>query len=154
MINISKEFEPIRSPHAGDDYFENLDYALLKLYQPIGDRQISKVEGQDAERGHIELGATTNVKVNDELMLFSHPNGKAVKYSSGNFLGYMENGGRVRYDASSDYGSSGGPIMSPRFNCIALHAARSAEIPPVHNVGVPIELILADIENKSPGLLG
>jgi len=148
-------FEPILSRCSKGKYFadepDKLDYCLLKLVSLIGEEQNSKVKGVSEERGHF-LMTSNEIELHnsEDVFIFHHPNGETIKCSPGQFESYENNEvrSRVRYDAPTLFGSSGGAVLNSNFDLVAIHHAGDGKKPPEFNQGIPIHLIKKDIESQ------
>ena len=85
-----------------------------------------------------------------DVFVFHHPSGGPVKCSPGQFEAYEDEDvkSRVRYDAPTLYGSSGGAVLNANFDLVALHHAGDNAKPPKFNQGIPIHLIKKDIDRQ------
>ncbi len=116
-----------------------LDFALLKLAQPIGEETI-----QADPRGWIDLTHPAPAPVaGDILFIVQHPKGDPLKLAIGATKGMNGNGTRVRYDANTEGGSSGSPCFDTKLRLVALHHGGDPDYwrPAEYNQGIPIALI-------------
>lgn len=96
----------------------HLDYALLKLAQPIG----NKPGPIGAKRGWIETNIATQPPADNSLMLvLQHPSGDPIKLDLGVMLGERYGGVRLKHDVNTVGGSSGSPCFDVKLNLVALH---------------------------------
>ncbi len=126
-----------------------LDYALLRLAQPIGDQP-----GPGGEpRGWITTQRATAIPaVGDVLFVLQHPQGDPLKLAIGVSRGANGNGSRVLHDANTVNGSSGSPCLNAKLELVALHNAGDPLYDgvigaPQHNQAVPVEAILASVDS-------
>jgi hypothetical protein len=95
-----------------------LDYALLKLAQPIG----NKPGPIGAKRGWIETSISTQPPADNSLLLIlQHPSGDPIKLDLGVMLGERYGGVRLKHDVNTVGGSSGSPCFDVKLNLVALH---------------------------------
>ena len=124
---------------------------MLKLSGLAGEEQNSKVKGVSEERGHFLMTSNEIELANSEdVFIFHHPEGDTIKCSPGQFEAYENADGhsRVRYDAPTLFGSSGGAVLNSNFDLVAIHHAGDGKKPPEFNQGIPIHLIKNDIESQ------
>ena len=148
-FDFDLDFEPVISLVSSGDRFDEepmkLDYAYLKLMENIGG------DSEPNPRGsfNMRLG---EARLSDEqdVLVFHHPSADPVKFSFGQFQSYEDEDvrSRVRYDATTLYGSSGGAVLNANFELIALHHAGDSHKPPQFNQGIPIHLIKKDIDRQ------
>jgi hypothetical protein len=126
-----------------------LDYAVFRITQPLGERPIRKSGG--AVRGWIPLEHIANpLPANARLIVFQHPQGVAQQFDIGEFSRPAVNMQRLWYSVSAAKGSSGGATVCVEDGkLLALHNAE-VENPPALpneklNQGVPIDLIANDL---------
>jgi Trypsin-like peptidase domain len=92
-----------------------LDYAILRLH----DREDNPL----ARYGVLPLDADAPLTVQTQLCVIQHPRGMPQQYASGFYRGEWTGGyGRFLYDAETDNGASGGPVLNVNtWRVIALH---------------------------------
>lgn len=141
-----------KSPYAKSDVGESgeagaeeLDYALLRLAAPIG-----KAPGMKAEqRGWFSLASEgALLAVRDFVVVPQHPEGETLSVAWGNVLAFNSMATRVRYDATTDEGSSGAPCFTADLAVFGLHHATDPATKPKFNQAVPLNLIVADLKTK------
>ena len=154
-IHIDDGFLPITSPVSAGELFdenpEHLDYTYLRLSENIGASQISQTLGVSEARGYFPMSVDETVLQDEEdVFVFHHPKGEPVKCSPGQFEAYEDGQirSRVRYDAPTLFGSSGGAVLNGNFDLVALHHAGDGADPPKFNQGIPIHLIKKDIDRQ------
>ena len=76
----------------------------------------------------------------DDVFVFQHPQGSDIHLASGRFLKCY--GLDVFHSASTDYGSSGSPVLLTNGQVVALHKARSAKKSSEYNVAVMMKAII------------
>jgi hypothetical protein len=136
-------------PTLGDAPETELDYALLRLAEPIGD---SPVGGDTADsvllknpqpRGWIDVNVQpAPLSVGNQVFLLQHPKGEPLRLSIGTVKEFNgEKRTRMRYDANSQDGSSGSPCFNADLQLVALHHAYDPAFPRKWNQAVPLDKI-------------
>jgi hypothetical protein len=124
---------------------DELDFAVLRVRDSPGERPaglVSGVRGASA-RGWIraaQVGAD-GYAAGHPLFILQHPLGLPLKLAVGRSDGLNANGTRLRYQASTDFGSSGSPCLNANLELVGLHHAGDPGIPPAYNSAVPIAAI-------------
>lgn len=138
-------FDTKPDPKGGDPTNDELDYALVRLAEPIGDEAISPKS--EELRGWVPL---TAAKVfYDKLRMISilqHPSGGPMKLAMGMAEKLVLNNAknRVRHGVPTLPGSSGSPLFDQDWTLIALHHSGDPKsIKPEYNEAIPIALIAA-----------
>lgn len=125
-------------PESGIAAGNELDFALLRLAKPLG-----KV------RGWYELkDAAAPPETASPIWIFQHPKGEVQQYSFGWTLPERRAPHRLRYDANTFGGSSGGLVLNDRMQPVALHHAGDPldeEMVHEYNQGIPLNEIHAAI---------
>ncbi|CAN7218416.1 trypsin-like serine peptidase [Mesorhizobium sp. LjNodule214] len=120
---------------------DELDYALLKLADPVG----NDVLDGGISRGFLELpGKDWNLKIGAPLLIVQHPDGAPMKLAMDTqaVLSLNANGTRIQYTTNTEPGSSGSPCFSMDWDLVALHhSGDPAWGVPLYNQGVPIGLV-------------
>lgn len=139
---------------------DELDYALLRLAEPVGSQPIGlKPEPLAPERGWIELRSKPqSVVANDRIWIFQHPQDlsvpsqprlQAMKLSNGKVLEWAGNGIRLRHDARTLPGSSGSVCCDDKLEVVALHQGGDPQDWPNYrgkfNQAIPLERIVTDL---------
>lgn len=120
----------------GEPAATELDYALIQLARPIGD-----------ERGWFELSRDPIVTmVGDLVVIPQHASGEPASIAWGKIVELPAHGLRLRYDTTTEGGSSGSPCFSPDFELIGLHHAADPDSRPDFNQAIPIWRVARDIE--------
>jgi SLOG cluster2/Trypsin-like peptidase domain/Effector-associated domain 1 len=137
-----------------------LDYALLRLAEPVGDQPVGENSEVDApKRGWITIQShPPMVEKGDRIWVFQHPQDDSdprkrrqlpMKLADGRVLGFAGAGIRLRHDASTLKGSSGSPCCNIQLVPVALHhAGDPRDWPDYHgeyNQAIPLALIVADL---------
>ena len=162
------------SPHSAADLerprrtmtpgVDELDYALLRLAEPVGSQAIPLGHGTDPgarNRGWIELPEHPwPFATESTLFIVQHPNGSPMALAM-DFEAKMElnaNATRVIYQTGTEPGSSGSPCFNQHWDLVALHHAGDPLYPEMYpgsfNEGVPIHRIVERLRslNKTDGL--
>jgi hypothetical protein len=125
---------------------EELDYALLRLREKFGRTHASP----DHERGWFDLDARRQVlAVRDFVVVPQHPQGRSLEVAWGAVLDFNGTGTRVRYDTTTDAGSSGSPCLTVDLDIFGLHHATDPGLKPKFNQAIPLDLIASDLQAKN-----
>jgi V8-like Glu-specific endopeptidase len=155
--NVPAHFDPewlvAKSPYSpadvqgvGEATTEELDYALLRLADQIGNAPVAV----DKMRGWFDLNAERALlAVRDFVVIPQHPKGRMLEVAWGAVLDFNGAGTRVRYDTSTEAGSSGSPCLSVDLDVFGLHHATDPRRNPTFNQAVPLDLIAQDLKSKS-----
>lgn len=140
-----KAYRPDRSPDLNE-----LDYAVIRLSERIGEMPIGNGTPESSPRGWITLPASGKSTVaKSTLHILQHPDAEPLKLALGAeaVLGENANGTRVRYETNTLPGSSGSPGFDADWNLVALHHAGDPRYPELHraeyNQGIPIRAVTA-----------
>lgn len=130
----------------------HLDYALLRLSRPVG---TMLARSGKVPRGWYYCGGVSfALKPRQRLLIFQHPNGDPLKYDDSRVLSVNDNASRVRYNVNTLPGSSGALGLDASMTPAVLHHAGDPSWRPAeYNQGIPIVLVVADIEHRRPGIL-
>lgn len=130
----------------GEPAPDQLDYALLRLSKNIGAAPVAA----DAQRGWFNLSDKRPlVTIRDFIVIPQHPRGRRLEVAWGSVLNFNGSGTRVRYDATTDAGSSGSPCLTVDLEIFGLHHAAAPRQNPEYNQAIPLELIASDLKTKS-----
>jgi hypothetical protein len=120
-------------PQAGE-----LDYALLPLAGRPGDL-----------RGWYTLDPLPRLlPLNDFLFVCQHAGARALQLAMGTITDFPGKALRIRYDETTEPGSSGSPCFSAELDPIGLHHAADPAATPTYNQAVPLWLIARDANAK------
>lgn len=132
--------ETTSTPDQPPPIADELDYALLRLAEPVGEQVIG-----GCQRGWVELpAAAPPITAGMPLLIVQHPDGAPMKLAldTDSVIGRTANGLRIRYKTNTDPGSSGSPCFSMDWDLIAMHHfGDPAWQVPLFNQGIPAELI-------------
>jgi hypothetical protein len=125
-----------------------LDYAVLKLASPVGDRPI--VDGGEP-RGFVDTSPPTSEPIlNSGLVVLQHPKAQPMKIDIGAVI--AKGPTRLRHSVNTEPGSSGAPVFDAALRFVALHHVGHQNGPaagdPGYNQAIPLQLILADARAK------
>jgi hypothetical protein len=148
---------------------QELDYALLRLAEKIAEQPLGeKPAGQQVEpgaalRGWITLpSAPPSAAKDDHLVIIQHPVDLSalpaevrplpMQIASGEVLGFVGDGIRMRHATRTLPGSSGSPCCNAHLELVALHHAGDPRDWPdykgEYNQAIPIGLIVADLKAR------
>lgn len=159
--------EPIRvlrfRPAADEELFpigqdrpvppHRLDFALILLEHPPPEP--TDAHGTPLARGFYLLDPHP-ADCTVPLLVFQHPAGRPLMHSPTRDSPRLSaDGRRVRYDANTLPGSSGGPVTDHNGRLVAMHqgGARGGPHAAPRNQGVPIHLIARALADDLPGIL-
>lgn len=132
------------NPTLGDAGPEEIDCALLRLAEPIGDLPVGgdTVDLEAPPRGWINANATPQpLAAGNQVFLLQHPKGEPLQLAIGTVKEFNANGTRLRYDANSKDGSSGSPCFNADLELVALHHAHDPAYPPKWNQAIPFSSV-------------
>ena len=133
---------------------DTLDYALLRLANPVGNEKISRYGNN--QRGWVKVckeQALPNSR--DIVFVIQHPKGEPVKLTIGEVTGASANDLRILHDANTLSGSSGSAMVNASLELVALHHAGDTLYhkhklgKPKQNQAIPIGAIVRHIENQN-----
>jgi V8-like Glu-specific endopeptidase len=89
-----------------------LDYAVIRISAPVG-----------RERGYYRLDQRRKPKIKSLVTIYQHPNGDMMQSAPGASCALWPKGidTRLRHDANTTGGSSGGLVLDAAFEPVALH---------------------------------
>ena len=135
-------------PGPMNDSLEFLDYAMLRLGQPVGDQPITS--GGDPRLTMDLTPPEEDPVVNNGLVILQHPGGEPMKIDIGSVL--VRGPTRIRHSVNTKPGSSGAPVFDAALRLVGIHHSGHANGPapadPGYNQAIPFSLILADARNK------
>ena len=114
-------------PAAGE-----LDFALLPLAKLVG----------DGPRGFYALDPVPRLLgLSDFVFVAQHAGGQDLQLAMGTITDFPGQALRIRYDVTTDHGSSGSPCLNAELDLIGLHHAADPAAEPTYNQAVPLWLI-------------
>ncbi len=120
---------------------DQLDYALLRLAQPVGQEIVS-----GTPRGNVTLESATPLPAAGSILFIGqHPELNPLKLAVGAIQAANANATRVRYDANTEPGSSGSPCFNVQLKLVALHHGGDPDykrLQGAFNQGIPTGLIV------------
>jgi V8-like Glu-specific endopeptidase len=129
----------------GEPGMDELDYALIRVSERVGDDPIEKGE----RRGYMRLKTSASLH-NGAIMVLQHPMRGELQFALGNVLGTNSSGSRVKHTAATQKGSSGSPVLDAMLGLVALHngTRRGTEYEKQsYNTAVPLVHIVADLRS-------
>lgn len=132
---------------------DELDYAIVRLAQPIGDLP---GPGGEAKRGFFTMSnLPPQPQPSDIIFIAQHPKGDPLKLALGSVLFSNDNKTRIRYDANTEGGSSGSPCLDAKLNLVALHHGGDPDYSRLarFNQGIPIDRIIERLAARPEILL-
>ncbi|MDQ1899323.1 trypsin-like peptidase domain-containing protein [Paracoccus sp. WLY502] len=130
---------------------ENLDFALIRLAQPVGEMPRDGEEGPDnPPRGWIAIDPALQAGEGDDLFILQHPEGAPLKLGVGRLTALHGNGLRWRHDVATEGGSSGSPVFNRELALIGLHHAGDPNYFRIalFNQAIPIARIVHWLQDK------
>jgi hypothetical protein len=128
-----------------------LDFALLRLAEPVGDLPRKGDPAPDnPARGWIGVDRSLAAGEGDDIFILQHPDGAPLKLGVGRITALFAQGLRMRHDVTTEPGSSGSPVLDRALRLIGLHhvgdpnAFRNA----LWNQAVPVANIIAFLDGK------
>lgn len=145
--------EADRTPDLQLPTADELDYALVRLNERIGEQPWAATPGKNAPpRGWIDITmAPATVPAKMAVIIAQHPNGRPLEMALDTagvdvdrHLSLNANQTRLRYATNTEGGSSGSPCFDFDWNPVALHHYGDPDFqhrPPNYNQGVPLAKI-------------
>jgi len=134
---------------------DELDYAVLRLAEPVGHEPVGKTSDPDAPvRGFIDLGkaAAASPAPGTSVFIVQHPKAEPLSLAmeTQGMLDANGNQTRLRYQTNTEGGSSGSPVFDQHWTLIALHHGGDPDFSkfhhPQYNQGIPIHLIVQRLQ--------
>ena len=147
VVPAAASWASFRSRHSQSDLTgtgepgpDELDFALVTLARDV-----------EPERPALAWPAAPPVVAQrDFLLIGQHPEGGAARIAFGEVVEMPRSGLRYRYDATTQPGSSGSPVLDLDLRLVGLHHAADPAGAPRYNQAVPIARIMAHL--KAQGL--
>jgi hypothetical protein len=149
---------------------DRLDFALIRLNEPIGEAPVTRGTYQRSSRGWLPLPSDPPLpRVGSPLFIWQHPavpesmaTSKLVvmpqKVADGAVLSILDGGLRLRHDVKTLHGSSGAACFDANFDLVALHHAGDPKLDANRlgkwNQAVPIKAIVAYLKLEHSDLIG
>ncbi len=149
---------------------DRLDFALIRLAEPIGEAPVARGSYRRSTRGWLPLPSDPPLPpVGAPLFIWQHPvvpeslaTSKLVvmpvKCASGAVLSVLDGGLRLRHDVKTLKGSSGAACFDANFDLVALHHAGDAKLDANKlgkwNQAVPIRAIVDYLKRGHQDLIG
>jgi hypothetical protein len=151
MVKLAADFRVDDSPYSrfdlevdpkpGEPTDDELDFALFRLAEPIGNQPVGKTSDSEI-RGWIELPTVAIDYAHRHVVaILQHPLAHPMKLALGMEQALQVNGtgNRIRYTVPTEAGSSGSPVFDGDWNLIALHHSGDPRtVKPEFNEGIPI----------------
>lgn len=146
------------TPLSADWPADALDFALVRLAEPIGDLPAGPVAGAPAAsplppRGWCPSAAGSPLEAGAHVIVVQHPRGAPISIAYGAVADPASNANRtrVRYEVSTTPGSSGSPCLDADWSLVALHHASDPATGEWgrFNQGIPIGAILGSLHVPS-----
>ncbi len=144
VVHHSPPTENERSATRGVDWEASdqyLDYAILQLQR----RSLIWSHGQLRPRGHYPIHFTPSRIAREQVLLLGHhPHGETIKSSFLTSPELNKNKTRIKYQADTMHGSSGGVIVNDSGRLVGLHHYASR----TDKHGVPIAAVARDLKAR------
>ncbi|UXU76505.1 MULTISPECIES: trypsin-like peptidase domain-containing protein [unclassified Paracoccus (in: a-proteobacteria)] len=130
---------------------ENLDFALLRLAEPLGEQPRQGQEGPgNPPRGWMTIDPTIPAGAGDDLLILQHPQGAPLKLGLGRLTELRAHGLRWRHDVATEPGSSGAPVFNRNLDLIGLHHAGDPNFArtAAFNQAVPLAAIIGRLTGQ------
>ncbi len=150
------------TPHGGPPAPEDLDYAVIRLADPVGDQPVGPTGMADPGAGPrkwLTLSSTAPIVAEHApIIVLQHPQfaGRPVQEPVQIALGTVLHSPfpdlRLRHDARTLSGSSGSPCFNANLEMIALHHAGEAVSErerPKWNQAIPVRNIVSDLTTRN-----
>jgi hypothetical protein len=121
--------------------------AARKLAEPVAAKRNGK------PRGWFKLPADNPViALRDFIVIPQHAGAQDLKIAWGSVVAFPGAGNRLRYDTTTEHGSSGSPCFTADLDIVGLHHAAEAKHNPTYNQAVPLWLVARDLRQKGVAL--
>lgn len=136
-------------PAAGE-----LDYALVRLARPFGGEPLNPAATEGRLRGWVRVPQTDPPLDGHALFILQHPRRAPLKLALDTDAKprLVHQGLRLRYDTTTDEGSSGSPCFNASWTLVALHHYGDPAMgPATYNQGIPIDRIRDHVRSALDG---
>lgn len=157
--NLPKSLNDVNDTTGDEAGFDpdRLDYAIIRLAEKIGDQGVEDPADMEApQRSWLTIPDSLALpEENSPIWIWQHPAGpdnkspQPLKRSQGKVLKLLDKGLRLRHDATTFGGSSGGACFDIEFNFIALHQAGQKSAPgqpAAWNQAIPVKAIVRHMQ--------
>jgi trypsin-like peptidase/effector-associated domain 1 (EAD1)-containing protein len=125
-----------------DPTFDQLDFALLKLSEPVG-----RDDTGGKQRGHVLIeSADIAGEAKRPVIVLQHPLGANLQICLGAFDEPNANGTRLHHTATTQRGSSGSPCLSMDLKVVGLHNGGTGG----RNTAIPLSVIASVVNRNGP----
>lgn len=149
-LNPGNRYALAPSPILASSPPGDLDLALVKLAEPIGERS---AHDDQFSRGWVDL-ASANVEPvpGTAIAIFQHPEGGPLKVamSTNSVVRHEEKLKRILYRTDTAPGSSGGPCFDIDWRFVAMHTGHAFQLGNF-NMGVPAKMIIDWLRSNGRG---
>jgi hypothetical protein len=124
---------------------EELDYALVRLHEPVGLKPINSNDSQAPSRSWYRLGEHPAVSRGEPFLVMQYPEDLRLQLAIGSILEHTPLGVRLRHNARTLPGSSGSPGFDANLQLVAIHHAGEPDQAgrrPRYNQAIPMARIL------------
>lgn len=163
---VEKALSP-NNPPGRDPRADELDFAVIRLSKPAGNLPVGDADGKAIPgdpRGWIKLPDSTatahDFKAQSPIFIIQHPAGDPIKIAleTRAVQSVSADRTRVKYETSTEPGSSGSPCFDQNWNLVALHHSGDPNFAPDHkptyNQGIPIDAIASFLAARGVTGLG
>lgn len=141
--------DPVKAPADALGYLSTLDYAVLRLAEPVGEQLLE----DGSQRGWFSLqDRRERLREGEELLMIHHPLGREMGLSEGRIGPTPPESNRLQHNCPSEPGSGGAPIMDATLRLAGLHemgrTPGEGSDPDSMQIAVRADAIAKDLEAK------
>jgi hypothetical protein len=131
---------------------DELDYAILRLLEPVGSMKTPRQNPEDAnqKRGWIPVVPKSAV-AGTPVFIAQHPQDWPLQLAVDTLISINGNNTRVRYTTPTLPGSSGSPCFDSAWNLVAVHHGNEPSFKPTYNQGIPVAAIARLLASRGHG---